>query len=433
MKYIKYIVVGFILFSGVNFSVAAEKKVEIKKTVKSVSAEKKELDKLTVENNLFKQKTIKKLRVLVDEKAETKAKYDLMMEKRKIKMAELEAEQKLLALKNKLMAEKDRKALAELRQKNAKMKLENESQLELAKLKNAKELDTMALEKKRMDFEMGKLRIAKEKMVLETAKLKVDLDLRLKKKEWKNEVNKEPTYLLNPFKNGVLTISDRRIALDGPIFGGVADFITDRIHYFNNKSTKLPIFIVIGGCPGGSVQEGLRILKAMETSEAPIHVVLKSFAASMGAAITTLAPHSYAYPGALILHHQMSGGSWGNMTQLKEQLKFKAELEKILVLPIAKKMGLSLEGFRKKLYEHNSNADWREFGDKAKKLKWVDNIVNEIRETGFVKNPEFIEKKDKSRVYFSQQIDDKGQPYVKLPRLNPFDFYFLYNPDNYYR
>ncbi|MEA3307389.1 MAG: ATP-dependent Clp protease proteolytic subunit [Elusimicrobiota bacterium] len=432
MKQIKYIVVVLTLLITANFSIAAEKKPINKKAKKEVSAEKKELNKLTLENKLFKQKSIKKLRELVAEKAEDKAKYELMIGKEKIKMAELEAEQKLLALENKLMAEKDKKALAQLRQKNAKIKLENESQLQLAKLKNAKEVDTINLEKKRMDFEMAKLRIEKTKMATEAAKLKVDLDLRKKKKEWKNEANKEPKYLLKPFKNGVLTISDRRIALNGSIRRGVADFVTERIHYFNNKSTKLPIFIVIDICPGGSVMEGFRILKAMETSQAPIHVVVKSFAASMAAAITTLAPYSYAYPNAIILHHQMSSGSWGNMTEMKEQLKNRLEWERRVATPVAKKMGISLETFRKRMYEHNSNADWEEFADKAKKYKWVNNIVSEIRETGFVKNPD-IPKKGTSPRSLMEQMDDKGQPYVKLPRLSPFDFYYIYNPDNYYR
>ncbi len=182
MKYIKYIIVGFILFSAANFSLAADKKMENKKALKEVSAEKKELDKLTLENKLFKQRSVKKLREIIAEKEADKAKYELMIGKQKIKMAELEAEQKLLALENKLMAERDRKALAELRQKNAKIKLENESLLQLAKLKNAKELDAINLEKKRMDFEMAKLRIEKEKMAIEIAKLKVNLDLREKKR-----------------------------------------------------------------------------------------------------------------------------------------------------------------------------------------------------------------------------------------------------------
>ena len=121
------------------------------------------------------------------------------------------------------------------------------------------------------------------------------------------------------------------------------------------------------------------------------------------------------------------------MTQLKEQLENNKEWERRVATPVAKKMGLSLETFRKKMYEHNSGANWKEFADKAKKLKWVNNIVQEIRETGYVKNPDIIAKKVKSKSGFMENLDEKGQPYVKLPRLNPFDFYYLYNPDNYYR
>ena len=43
-------------------------------------------------------------------------------------------------------------------------------------------------------------------------------------------------------------------------------------------------------------------------------------------------------------------------------------------------MGISLEEFYKQMYKNSVNGDWQEFGDKALKLKWVDHIVQEIRE-----------------------------------------------------
>ena len=54
------------------------------------------------------------------------------------------------------------------------------------------------------------------------------------------------------------------------------------------------------------------------SSDAPVHVVVKSFAASMAAAITTLAKESYAYPNAVILHHQISSTVFGQLN-LTEQ------------------------------------------------------------------------------------------------------------------
>lgn len=33
----------------------------------------------------------------------------------------------------------------------------------------------------------------------------------------------------------------------------------------------------------------------------------------------------------------------------------------------------------------------------------------------------------------AESRDEKGRPYMALPRLNPFDCYWLYNPDGYFR
>jgi ATP-dependent Clp protease protease subunit len=237
-------------------------------------------------------------------------------------------------------------------------------------------------------------------------------------------------YTDQPFKDGVLTVSDRKIELDGPIVSGTADFVCDRIDFFNNKDRTKPIFVVINNSPGGSVMEGYRILKAIQTSDAPVHVVVKSFAASMAATIATLAPHSYAYPNAIILHHQMSGSAVGNMTNIEQEVKTMQEWERRLAEPIAKKMGITLEAFKAKMYEAKKSGDWDEFADKAVQLKWIDQIVNEIREEGIRKKPS--ERQMPSWFLFMKQ-DAQGKPYVALPPLAPYDCYFMVNPRNFYR
>jgi ATP-dependent Clp protease protease subunit len=179
--------------------------------------------------------------------------------------------------------------------------------------------------------------------------------------------------------------------------------------------------------------EGYRIVKAMQASQAPVHVVVKSYAASMAAVITALAQRSYAYPNAIILHHQMSSVQWGNMTQLKEQLEIAKEWYKRLAEPVAKKMGMSTEAMVKLMYEKNSDGDWEEFADNALKYKWVDNVVHEIRETGIVKDPDKAKKPELPNARLEEKTDEKGRRYVELPRLDPYDFYYIYNPDQYYR
>jgi len=340
-----------------------------------------------------------------------------------------------LAALNALAEERNKKELLELRHRREKTRLDNEMERERIQAEIAKndlEKAEISLELQRMDFRSRKMKFEAEEKEHRAARLRTDLDLRVKEEDWKSETNKEPEYLKEPFADGRLVISDRRIPLNGPIMRGTADYVTERLHYFNNKSAELPVFIVIDSSPGGSVMQGYRIVKAMQASRAPVYVVVKSYAASMAAVITALAPKSFAYPNAVILHHQMSSFVFGNMTQMREQLEVAKEWYRRLGDPVARKMGTDLEAFTKQMYAHNSDGDWEEFGDAALKLKWVDSLVHEIRETGVVKHPDKAVP-PKPSVSLVEESDAKGERFVRLPRLDPFDLYYLYNRDGYYR
>ncbi|MEM9237156.1 MAG: peptidase S14, partial [Verrucomicrobiota bacterium] len=167
-------------------------------------------------------------------------------------------------------------------------------------------------------------------------------------------------------------------------------------------------------------------------------VVVKSFAASMAAAITTLAEESYAYPNAVLLHHQISATVFGrmNLTQQKEFFKESMRWWNRLASPIADKMGLTKEEFIAKMYEKSTSGDWSEFGSEAKKLKWVKHIVSGIDETSLRRNPDAKTQAAKTttqRTSMEETLDEEGRPIMYLPRINPKDVYFLYNPDGYYR
>lgn len=401
------------------------------------SEERQQLDKLSALNQIEQQKTSARLRPLHDEREDVVARYNLLYEKQKLELAPLEAELKRLQLEGSLSSEKYKKEQLALTQQRDRMRLENElarekiasaqAEADMAKLK-------MDIAMRELDFQSRKLRAESELAESKTVGLKVDLDLRDKKEKWKSQANREPEYLKEPFKDGVLTVTDRRIALNGPIVYGTADYVTERIHYFNNKSEEYPIFIVIDRSPGGSVMEGYRILKAMQGSKAPVHVVVKSYAASMAAVIATLADRSYAYPNAIILHHQIWSVLAGNPTQQKQQLDVLHDWDKRLREPVAKKMGVSLEKFTKQMYEHNVDGDWEEFADEAVRLRWVNQVVHQVKETGFLKEPD--DKKDeKPKLAFglAEEAGPKGERFVRLPNLQPFDAYFMYNRDNYFR
>jgi ATP-dependent Clp protease protease subunit len=351
-------------------------------------------------------------------------------------LAELKAKQDLADYQQKLAQDKE---LASMKRRFEKATLE------------------MNLAKAIADRESSEIRSVENTTKKDTARMIADMELENKQAEFRNYVLNDPVYLKEPMQGKKLILSDRRIPLNGPIGMNTADTITARINYFNNRDRESPIFIVIDDSPGGSVMAGYKILKAMHGSQAPVYVVVKSMAASMAACITTLAERSYAYPNAVILHHQISSISGGNLTQQQEWMKEMQEWWKRLADPVAAKMGLTREEFIKQMYANRSTGDWNLFADEAQKLKWVDQIVEEIEETGTVKNPDIAPPQSTTPVRIPlpltgaggqvisqaqasvdgqtlmEQRDEKGRPFVVLPRLNPMDCYWMYNPDGYFR
>jgi ATP-dependent Clp protease protease subunit len=356
---------------------------------------------------------------------------------------------------NKLATETLTQETNGLRAEIAKLKLERELITEKLALESAKRKEAVKDAVAETEIEIGRLtreselsRIRSEKLAADLKSLQSEASLELTRLQSEMQTietrekretfaDSDPIFLENPLRaDGMLVISDRRIPLNGMIVGETADFVTSRIDFWNNRDRKLPIFIVIDDCPGGSVMAGYRILKAMEASDAPIHVVVKSFAASMAACITTLAEESYAYPNAVILHHQISSQiafARLNLTQQKEFFQESNRWWERLAAPVAKKMGISTDEFIEKMYARSSSGDWSEFADEAKKLKWVNHIVDGILESSITMNPDSDEKEADKKTALVEEIDPDGKVFTYLPRLNPKDVYFLYNPDGYYR
>jgi ATP-dependent Clp protease protease subunit len=416
---------------------------QLRKELAKLAGEKQRFE---LENGITEQQLHQELAKLAGEKQRLELENGLAQQKLQAEVAALQAEldkltkQADLLAKRATLKEAERKArideeLAADREKLEKMKLTND----LATAGIADKGRELIQREQELKVRAAELQTQRSEFELQLARLNNDLDLRVKRDLWKNRVNHDIQYTKEPFKDGVLTISDRRIALNGPIWMDTADYVVERIDYFNNQSHEFPIFIVIDTSPGGSVMAGYKILKAMDGSAAPVYVVVKSFAASMAAGITTLSKRSFVYPNAILLHHQIAGGIGGNLTQARENLKEMEEWWKRLAAPVAAKMGISLDEFIKRMYQNRSTGDWEEFGDNARKIKWVDEIAQTIQEESYDKNPDAPSAPGGSPSHLAsepvlqERVDTAGHRYVLLPRLDPVDCYYLYNPDNYYR
>lgn len=380
-------------------------------------------------------------------------------ERMKAEIADLQEERERLAADNALQRERLQQELAEKRLEIERLKVEmealttrnnietaqrraqldaelNEIRLEEERLKARNALVSQQAEARLAELRLqdAEIKIQRSEMEMKLAELQGELVRRERQDQLNAQVPDSAQYSLGPFDERRLKVSDRRISLNGPITMTAADHVAERINFFNNASTEKPIFLVIDYSPGGSVMAGMKILKGMEGSRAPVYVVVKSFAASMAAGIATLAEKSFAYPNAVILHHQISWMGWGNLTQQREGLKEAERWWNRVATPIAAKMGVSLDEFIKMMYEQSSDGDWREFADDAVKLRWIDHVVDEIWETSVAKNPDVAGPQQRRiTAELQERVDDKGKPYMLLPRLVPYDFYFIYNPDNYYR
>ena len=267
-------------------------------------------------------------------------------------LAEAEANYKKLSIQNKLLQ-------AQQEQKQASLKAELESlklQQALAAQKHSAELASIKQEKERIAYQNSKLnelnkqhdlkqkqaqnalRAERAELELKLNQMEAELKYMSRQEQWKKRVLETVPYPVNPLDDKTLTISDRRIQLNDVIIKGSADYVCERIHFFNNKSKTDPIFIVIDRCLGGSIMEGARIVQAIKTSPAPVHVVVKSLAASMAAIILAQADHSYAFPNAFVLHHQPSSApKYGNITQQSERTELMKQWASRLHTPVAKR------------------------------------------------------------------------------------------------
>jgi len=272
---------------------------------------------------------------------------------------------------------------------------------------------------RRAEFEAD-VKLASAQAAVEYARLeKVGEIARLQKKVIETTSGKIE-YPLEPLAEGVLRISDRRIPFNGIVDETLAKFVCDRIAFYNALDKKAPIFIVIDRSPGGSVMSGYQILQAMESSQAPVYVVVKGYAASMAAIITTMAKQSYVYPQTVVLHHQASTSLSGNQTQLEQQLKWsKIWCERIFV-KVANKMGITVDEFVAKMYAAVSTGDWKVLGTEAVKLKWVTHVVDRMTEEG-VNNTA-------AAPALGEIKPDGLNGTTALNPLTPFDIWWIYDP-----
>ena len=280
----------------------------------------------------------------------------------------------------------------------------------------------------RADLE-SEAKLALAQVSLEYAKVSSVVAIaRLQQKTSEVASQAKMTYPQDPLVDGVLQISDRRIPFNGVVNDALARSVCDRIAFFNAQNSEAPIFIVIDRSPGGSVMSGYMILQAMETSKAPVYVVVKGYCASMAAIVTTLAKRSFVYPQTLVLHHQASTGVSGNMTQMQEQLKWSKVWCERIFIKVAARIGVPLDDFIKDMYKATVTGDWKVLGDEAVKLKWATDVVERMNENSFTTAGATPAPAPLPLTGFGDTNPATGRVRQEIAPAGPCDLWWMYDP-----
>jgi ATP-dependent Clp protease protease subunit len=405
-------------YSQYDFEDLNEEELAILREIKKLRLER---EKLESEIQLLQTKNERELTELKLERDRLLFQAELEDARYQQKVATITAKKEQAVLENVLAEEERTQQRAEIEAKKSLLEAENN----LREEKNRQfDLD-VAQENSKIALETARIGLRREQANLEVDTLDQKINKRLKLEEWNSQANNTPAHLAKPLTDdNILFISDRRIELPDVILPGTAAYVSNQMDFFNNKNNEQPIFLIIDNCAGGSIIEGSKIIQAIQSSSAPVHVLVKAYAASMAAVIVSLAKQSYAYENALILHHQIIGGFNGNITQQKEYLDFTEQWAQRLLKPIADKMNITLDAFYQKMYENNSAGNWMEFADKAKTLGWVDHVIGRVRETGI----QYPTQPPEIDFMLPFALENKAKTPTALPKLNVGDFYYMTKP-----
>ncbi len=390
-----------------------------------------EIERLRVANELQNARLATALQELRAERERIETELSLAEQRRRRDAAGQMIEKEELERQSQIAEARHQASLREIRQRReqrAAATAEREQALAAAQLDMQEESLNRQRAMTSFTFQQQQKEMQLELAMHESRAVKVERDIaaaRILARSLVSEPSPRPS---QPLVDGVLIISDRRIDINEPIIVGMGSWFERRIAFFNNASTTEPIFVVIDYCPGGSMMEGERMLKAMAASRAPVHVVVKSMAASMAAVLISEAPHSYVLPNAIILHHQPWSFAFGNLAEQKEWVAVFEQWAERLHGGTARRMGLTLEQFYARMYEQSVTGDWQEFGDQAQALGWAQHVIERIQEDDIRQQPEDASPWQQRRGLWAQDGEDRGER-LRLPRPRPFDFYFLYNRD----
>lgn len=124
---------------------------------------------------------------------------------------------------------------------------------------------------------------------------------------------------------------------------------------------------------GGDVFSGMAIYNALRQSTSDITIYVDGVAASIAAIIALCGKPLYMSPYAKLMLHSVSGGTWGNASELRQMADQMEILQKDLANMIAGRLGMSAKDIQDKYFDEKDH--WIDAGE-AVRMKLADGVYD---------------------------------------------------------
>lgn len=146
--------------------------------------------------------------------------------------------------------------------------------------------------------------------------------------------------------------------------------VVSELFALENQGCKIEVRI---NSQGGDVFSGMAIYNALRNSKGDITIFIDGVAASIAAIISLCGKPLYMSPYAKLMLHNVSGGTYGNASELRLMADQMEELQNNLATMIAGRLGMEAENVAKKYFDGQDH--WMTASE-AMDMKLVDGIYD---------------------------------------------------------
>jgi ATP-dependent Clp protease protease subunit len=167
-------------------------------------------------------------------------------------------------------------------------------------------------------------------------------------------------------------LEDRIVMLTGEVGDENAAIIVSELLYLDSTDSTKPIDFYVNS-PGGSISAGCAIIDTMKFVRAPIRTIGMGTCASMGAVILSAGEMGMrmALPYTRVLLHQASGGSRGQVLDIKTQYDELIRMNELMLEELAKNCNKDKETLRR-----DCDRDYWMSADEAVNYGVIDKVIN---------------------------------------------------------